>query len=229
MKSYSRSKTDPECEKHQSQCTTMRAVRKGLKTTTYANGSAQMHWGVTAPGRWELFDVKKDPGSQQDLSSANPELVSELIASYDSWWDEQFPLMMARGGDAGDPYESAKAAALARKAKAAVAARKAAAKAPAPAEKSKPQSAMFGRLDADRDGKVTREEYLALFVPMFSGKDLDHDGALTPKEFPYAGSFKMGDADGSGTLTKEEFDEMYSRQFDSRDTNKDGVVTIDEM
>jgi arylsulfatase A-like enzyme len=115
---------DPECKKHQSQCATLRAVRKGLKTTTYANGTAQMHWGVTAPGRWELFDVKADPGCQKDVSSANPELVSELIASYDNWWDEQFPVMMGRGGDEGDPDASKSAASRARQHAAKVAAKK---------------------------------------------------------------------------------------------------------
>ncbi len=35
---------DPACEDFQSQCTTLRAAYKGLTTTTYAKGSAQMHW-----------------------------------------------------------------------------------------------------------------------------------------------------------------------------------------
>ena len=89
-------------------------MRKGLKATTYTDGNAQFHWGVTAPGRWELFDVKKDPACRNDLSSANPELVSKLIAAYDNWWDEQFPLMMERGGDEGDPDASRNAASRAR-------------------------------------------------------------------------------------------------------------------
>lgn len=214
---------DPECEKHQSQCTTLRAVRNGLTTTTYANGTAQMHWGVTAPGRWELFDVKNDPACQKDLSAANPELVSELIAAYDKWWDEQFPIMMARGGDDGDPDASKNAASRVRHHAAEVAAKKVA------GDVSPKKIEMFARLDGDADGKVTKEEYLALFVPTFPHKDADKDGELTPQEFPFAGPFKTGDTDGGGTLSEEEFKGMYSRQFDSRDANSDGVVTIDEM
>ena len=118
---------DPVCENFQSQCTTMRAVRNGLTTTTYAYGTAQEHWGVTAPGHWMLVDVKKDPACRTDLSQAYPELVSELVAAYDTWWEDQYPVMIARGGDVGDPQESAKAAELSRQAKAAVEARKVAA------------------------------------------------------------------------------------------------------
>jgi arylsulfatase A-like enzyme len=219
--------SDPECEKYKSQCATMRAVRKGLTTTTYAYGTAQEHWGVTPLGRWVLIDVKNDPACQNDLSASHPELVASMIKSYDNWWDEQFPVMMARGGDDGDPQESAKAAALARKAKAAVAARKAAAKTPATDAES--QSDMFKRLDADDDGKVTKDEYLDLFVPTFSSKDTDHDKVLTATEFPSAASFKAGDVNQDNMLTEDEFKAMYSRQFDNRDANKDGVVTADEM
>jgi hypothetical protein len=119
---------DPVCANFQSQCTTMRAVRNGLTTTTYAYGTAQEHWGVTALGHWMLVDVKKDPACRTDLSKQQPELVSELIAAYDHWWDELYPVMIARGGDVGDPQESAKAAELSRQADAAVEARRTAAK-----------------------------------------------------------------------------------------------------
>lgn len=101
---------DPECEKHQSQCTTLRMVRdKGLKTTTYTEGNAQYHWGVTPADRWVLFDVRKDPACMNDIADANPELVSTMAASYDGWWDDMLPVMMERGGDEGDPDVSAKA------------------------------------------------------------------------------------------------------------------------
>lgn len=101
---------DPECEKHMSQCTTLRMVRdKGLKTTTYTEGNAQYHWGVTPADQWVLFDVKKDPGCMKNIADANPELVATMAASYDRWWDEMFPVMMERGGDAGSPDASAQA------------------------------------------------------------------------------------------------------------------------
>ena len=218
---------DPECMKHQSQCTTLRAVQKGLKTTTYTQGNAQYHWGVS--DGWALYNVKKDPGCLSNMAAEYPERVGTMVKTYDAWWDEQYPIMIARGGDAGDPDESAKAAALAKKAKAVVAARKDAAKTAVSVEKSNPQDSMFERLDADSDGKVSEEEYLALFVPTFPQKDANKDGQLSVEEFPYAGSFKSGDTGQDGMLTAEEFGIMYSRQFKSRDANNDGVVTTDEM
>lgn len=101
---------DPECDPYQSQCTTLRGVRNGLKTTTYTRGNAQFHWGVTAADRWSLFDSKQDPECQRDLAGANPELVSTLSAAYEDWWEELYPVMIARGGDEGDPNASRRAA-----------------------------------------------------------------------------------------------------------------------
>lgn len=214
---------DPECEKYMSQCTTMRAVRNGLTTTTYTQGNAQFHWGVTPGDQWQLFNIADDPACQNDLSGKHPELKAELIAAYNRWWDEQFPIMMARGGDVGDPDASKNAASRARHHAAETAAKKVS------DTVSQREIEMFARLDGDADGKVTKEEYLALFLPQFSGKDADGDGTLSAEEFPYAGSFRAGDGDGDGQLTEAEFKEMYSRQFDSRDANKDDMVTIDEM
>jgi arylsulfatase A-like enzyme len=92
---------DPECEKYSSQCTTLRAVREGLRTTTYTTDNAQFHWGVSPPGQWVLFDSKKDPACQKDLSAKQPALVKELTQAYDSWWDKIFPEMIDAGGDNG--------------------------------------------------------------------------------------------------------------------------------
>lgn len=105
---------DPECEQYQSQCTTLRGVQHGLKTTTYTQGNAQFHWGVSASDRWSLFDSKQDPECQRDLSGANPELVGTLSAAYEEWWEELYPVMIARGGDDGDPNASRRAASRAK-------------------------------------------------------------------------------------------------------------------
>ena len=223
---------DPVCEQFQSQCSTMRAVRNGLRTTTYAYGTAQEHWGVTAPGHWMLIDVKKDPGCKTDLSKAHPELVSELIASYSNWWDEQFPVMMARGGDAGDPQESAKAAELARMAKEAVAARKIAAQAPATARQGKETKEtvrMFKLMDQDGNGKVTEVEYVAFFKSNFKTRDANGDGGLSQSEFQYPSSFERADVNQDGRLSSKEYEALYARQFANRDTNGNGVLTLDEM
>gem|GEM_PF-997977 len=93
---------EPKCENYSSQCTTLRAVRNGLKTTTYTSGNAQFHWGVSPPDRWVLFNRKADPACQNDLSNQHPQLVKKLAIAYDNWWTEIFPQMIAAGGDKGE-------------------------------------------------------------------------------------------------------------------------------
>ena len=93
---------EPRCENYTSQCTTLRAVRKGLKTATYTTGNAQFHWGVSPPGRWVLFDSRKDPACRNDLSKDHPELTKKLAQAYDTWWDTIFPQMIKAGGDEGE-------------------------------------------------------------------------------------------------------------------------------
>jgi len=119
---------DPDCTKYSSQCTTLRGVRKGQTKATYANGTAQYHWGVSAADRWALYDVKKDPGCLYDIALQHPERVSTMSATYDQWWDEQYPVMLARGGDAGDPDASRNAASRAQQHAAKVALQKKVAK-----------------------------------------------------------------------------------------------------
>ena len=52
----------------------------------------------------ELYDLGADPGQRQDIAAGNPEIVAELRAAYDDWWelvsgqfDRDEP--MALGGD----------------------------------------------------------------------------------------------------------------------------------
>ncbi len=220
---------DPECLKYMSQCTTLLGVRKGLTATTYTT-NAQFNWGASPADRWVLFDVKKDPACQNDMSAQMPELVSTLVAAYDKWWDTTYPVMIERGGDKGDPNageehskrEHALSADTKRKAV------DAPAEVAVPADSSKQESAMFKRMDVNGDQKVTKEEYLGLFIPNFSPKDADKDGVLNKGEFPYP-AFERADADRDGKLTPAEFEALYSKQFDDRDKNKNGIITADEM
>ncbi len=93
---------EPKCENYTSQCTTLRAVRRGLKTATYTTGNAQFHWGVSPPNRWVLFNSKTDPACQNDLSAQQQRLAVNLAIAYDNWWTEVFPQMIAAGGDKGE-------------------------------------------------------------------------------------------------------------------------------
>lgn len=38
--------------------------------------------------RWQLFDLTRDPGEQQDVAGQNAEIVQSLDAAYDAWWNE---------------------------------------------------------------------------------------------------------------------------------------------
>ena len=43
---------------------------------------------------WQLFDIQADPGEQTDVAAAHPEVVKELAAAYDAWWDSVQPLLV---------------------------------------------------------------------------------------------------------------------------------------
>ena len=43
---------------------------------------------------WELFDLQADPGETTDVSAAHPEVVKQLTATYDNWWDEVTPCLV---------------------------------------------------------------------------------------------------------------------------------------
>ena len=61
-------------------------------------------------GRWrlidgrELYDLNEDPGQRQDIAASRPDMVADLRAAYDDWWElvsEQFDRdePIALGGD----------------------------------------------------------------------------------------------------------------------------------
>lgn len=93
---------DPDCTPKVlgNQCATLRAVEKGCPTAIYTDKNAAFHWGVSPANKWVLFDVKKDPACQNDLSEGQPERVSMMAEAYDRWWDNLYPVMVERGGDA---------------------------------------------------------------------------------------------------------------------------------
>lgn len=55
---------------------------------------------VSAPGkkatanRWELFDLKTDPGESKNIAEAQPAIVAKLTKKYDAWWDEVQPSLV---------------------------------------------------------------------------------------------------------------------------------------
>jgi arylsulfatase len=57
--------------------------------------------------QWQLFDVKTDPGERKDVAALHPEVVKELDAAYDKWWDSVQPQLVNENavGPKVRPYE----------------------------------------------------------------------------------------------------------------------------
>jgi arylsulfatase A-like enzyme len=53
-----------------------------------------------------LYDIEKDPGETTNAARANPEVVKEMRAAFDAWWDEVRPLMINEGATlkTGKPF-----------------------------------------------------------------------------------------------------------------------------
>ena len=81
------------------QCATLRSVINGAEEATYTAKNAQFHWGVSAPDRWSLYNLKKDPSCQKDIAEEEPERIAAMASAYDKWWDDVYPVMIERGGD----------------------------------------------------------------------------------------------------------------------------------
>ena len=43
---------------------------------------------------WQLFDLVSDYGQKNDISAQHPEVVKELAAAFDKWWNECLPFMV---------------------------------------------------------------------------------------------------------------------------------------
>ncbi len=49
--------------------------------------------GAGKAGNWELYDLKDDPGEAKNIAAEHPEVVKEIAAAYDKWWDEVLPCL----------------------------------------------------------------------------------------------------------------------------------------
>ena len=114
----------------------------------------------------------------------------------------------------------------------------------------------FDDLDANHDGKITRDEFRdaqeKIAQRMFAKFDLNHDGQISREEFDkaklnvggqnsdeqehprsFGPAFAALDKDGSGTISRDEFMnamlDQAMKRFDRMDKNGDGVITRDEM
>ncbi len=112
--------------------------------------------------------------------------------------------------------------------------------------------ANFSRMDANRDGFVTRAESSAArsqaldarTAAMFNQLDTDRNGQVSRAEFAAAqtrainqatggkgipdGDFALADTNKDGRVSLEEALTQPRRQFDAADGNRDGVLTLAE-
>jgi hypothetical protein len=93
-------------------------------------------------------------------------------------------------------------------------------------------------MDANKDGVVSASEHAAGARSMFGKMDADGDGRVTHKGMPgHAGTHGMSsadkikaiDADHDGVITSSEHEKGSSSMFERMDANGDGNLSFEEM
>ena len=107
----------------------------------------------------------------------------------------------------------------------------AAQQAPAPAPQDRPmRGGDIGKADANSDGVITREEYLADVDARFAKLDANKDGKITKDERPDGGEGRGGrmmsrtDTNGDGAISLDEQRAQAIRRFERLDANSDGKI-----
>ncbi|MEZ5996829.1 MAG: hypothetical protein R3C25_13870 [Hyphomonadaceae bacterium] len=98
----------------------------------------------------------------------------------------------------------------------------------------------MGGADANNDGVITRDEFLARPIAMFERMDANHDGVISQDERPQRPErpgrgerremreHMNPDANNDGSVSRAEFAAMGQRMFERLDANNDGRVTQEE-
>lgn len=102
----------------------------------------------------------------------------------------------------------------------------------------------LARADANNDGNITREEFLARPTAMFDRLDANKDGVISADERPqprqraegqraerpegHRGHRARVDADSDGRVSRAEWDAAGAAMFQRLDANNDGRITQEE-
>jgi Ca2+-binding EF-hand superfamily protein len=83
---------------------------------------------------------------------------------------------------------------------------------------------MFARLDTNKDGKITPEEFSA-----FREGNAKVDAEATKAGKRGQKLFSRFDADKDGSLSRAEADKVLAWRYKRMDANNDGILTIEEL
>lgn len=90
----------------------------------------------------------------------------------------------------------------------------------------KGQKTKFNKLDADKDGLISKEEFTSDIDTKYADKDKNSDGKITADECPMFDKFST---EGNDFLSKEELAAGVEVIFTEADTDADGFLSKDEM
>lgn len=92
-------------------------------------------------------------------------------------------------------------------------------------------AAAFASADADGDGYVSVDEYVAHFVKLFTSVDPNRDGLVTMADVPNVSAerFNAADRDGDGQVSLGEAVAERMVIFFDIDANRDGAISLDEL
>jgi Ca2+-binding EF-hand superfamily protein len=99
----------------------------------------------------------------------------------------------------------------------------------------------FDRIDANHDGVITQDEYIAAATARFNKADVDGTGELTAQQIASsprtlkreqhfaAREVKHMDTNGDGVVSQDEYIAAAKSRFTRLDRNGDGFIDADEM
>ena len=70
---------------------------KSTEPEKFGNGPGQCsirnnrYCMVYGKENWQLYDLQPDPGQENDVAAQHPDIVRELSAEYDQWWEDVQP------------------------------------------------------------------------------------------------------------------------------------------